>query len=144
MAFTVLVLHLLGASVWVGGHLVLLFGVLPGALKAHDPSIILTFEKRYERIGIPALLLQVVSGLWLAHRYVPGILDAFDFSDRLHSIVAWKLILLGATVVIGAHARLRIIPRLTPERLPLMAVHVAFITTIAVAMLIVGAAVRAF
>jgi len=144
MAFTVLILHLLGASVWVGGHLILLFGVLPGAIKAHDPSIILTFEKRYERVGIPALLLQVVTGLWLANRYVPGVLAAFDFSDRLHTIVAWKLILLGATVIIGAHARLRIIPQLSPERLPFMAVHVMLITTLAVAMLVFGAAVRAF
>ncbi|MBK7271345.1 MAG: hypothetical protein IPI07_18095 [Flavobacteriales bacterium] len=36
MVFLVLVLHLLGAAVWVGGHLVLSLTVLPGALRDRD------------------------------------------------------------------------------------------------------------
>ncbi|WKZ66749.1 MAG: hypothetical protein QY325_02230 [Flavobacteriales bacterium] len=40
-----LILHLLGASIWVGGHLVLLLTVLPGALKARDAERILAFER---------------------------------------------------------------------------------------------------
>ena len=63
---TLLFLHLLGAAIWVGGHLVLALGILPGALRRRDPQAIRAFEQVYERIGIPALLLQVVSGLWLA------------------------------------------------------------------------------
>jgi putative copper export protein len=53
------VLHLLGASVWVGGHLVLSLSVLPRALRARDPAIISEFESGLERLGIPALLVQV-------------------------------------------------------------------------------------
>lgn len=69
MAFIALVLHLLGATVWVGGHLVLLITVLPKALRDRNPHPVLEFEKPFERIGIPALVLQVITGLWLAHRY---------------------------------------------------------------------------
>lgn len=142
MGFLALILHLLGATVWVGGHLILLFTVLPSALAQRDPLILLNFEKRYERIGVPALLLQVITGIWMAHRYVPGILPAFDFGDRLQSLIAWKVILLVMIMLIGAHARFRIIPRLTQERLPLMAFHVLVVTILSVVLLVVGASVR--
>jgi hypothetical protein len=38
-------LHLVGASVWIGGHLVLATTILPRALRNRDPAIILDFEK---------------------------------------------------------------------------------------------------
>lgn len=43
----ILLLHLLGASVWVGGHLVLALGVLPGVLRQRDVAMLLAFESRY-------------------------------------------------------------------------------------------------
>ncbi|TXI80104.1 MAG: copper resistance protein CopD [Flavobacteriales bacterium] len=138
----ILILHLLGACIWVGGHLVLLFTILPKALREGDPGAVLRFEHGYERIGIPALLIQAVTGIWLAARYVPGIWPAFTFDDPLRSAVAIKLTLLFATLLTGLHARLRIIPRLVPERMSLLFVHVALVTIMAVAMLVVGAFIR--
>lgn len=143
MGYTVLlILHLLGATIWVGGHLVLLFTIVPGALAARDVERIRSFEHGYERIGIPALIVQVITGLLLAHRFVPGVWEAFTFADRLHTLVAVKLLLLLATAVVGAHARLWIIPRLNADRLPGLAVHVALVTILAVALLVCGALVR--
>ncbi len=52
---------LLGATVWTGGHLVLAIGFLPGALKSGDASLLRSVEERFERVGIPALLLQIAS-----------------------------------------------------------------------------------
>ncbi len=138
MPRVVLIVHLLGAAVWVGGHLVLLLSVLPKALRQRDASMILVFEERYERIGIPALLLQVASGLWLANRFVPGIWPAFAFQDPLQRMVAAKLLLLLATVALGAHARLRIIPRLTSQRLKALAWHILLINVLGLALLILG------
>ncbi|MBX2974092.1 MAG: CopD family protein [Flavobacteriales bacterium] len=138
----ILVLHLLGAAIWVGGHLVLLLTILPKALRERDPAPILRFEHGYERIGIPALLVQAVTGIWLAARYVPGLWPAFTFGDPLRSAVAIKLLLLLGTILTGLHARLRIIPRLTPDRMPLLAAHVTLVTLLAVAMLYMGAFIR--
>ena len=135
-------LHLLGASIWVGGHLVLLLGVLPRALRERDPSAVLRFESAFERIGIPALLVQAITGIWLASRYVPGLWPAFTFSDPLRSAVAIKLLLLAGTVLTGLHARLRVLPRLSPERMSFMALHVTLVTMMAVALLFVGAFIR--
>lgn len=66
-----LFLHLLGATVWVGGHLVLLLGVLPRAMRQRDPQPVRQFEQLYERIGIPALLIQIITGFWLASLWLP-------------------------------------------------------------------------
>ncbi|WKZ66750.1 MAG: hypothetical protein QY325_02235 [Flavobacteriales bacterium] len=79
----------------------------------------------------------------LAHHYVPGIINAFTFSDRVQAIVAAKILLLSATALVGTHARLRVIPRLTPDRLRGHAVHISLVTALAVALLVHGSLVRA-
>ena len=55
MHHILLIFHLLAATIWVGGHLILSIGLLPKALKERDPEIITNFEKSYEKIGLPAL-----------------------------------------------------------------------------------------
>ena len=62
----VIFLHVLAATVWTGGHLVLATTVLPRALRQRSPQRLLDFEQGYERIGMPALAIQVVTGLWIA------------------------------------------------------------------------------
>lgn len=135
-----LFLHLLGASVWVGGHLVLLFGVLPGALRQRDPQPVRHFEQLYERIGIPALLVQIVSGFWLASLWLPHA-QWFE-SSAMARLVQAKLVLLVATALLGAHARLALIPRLDAQRLPQLGVHIVLITLTAVAFVWVGSGFR--
>lgn len=51
--------------------------------------------------------------------------------------------LLGATALVGARARLRMILRLTAGRMPGPAVHVTLVTALAVAFLVLGGLVRA-
>ena len=110
-----LFLHLLGASVWVGGHLILALKILPAAWRARDPAPIRAFEQRYEALGIPALLLQVVSGLWLASNWLPP--SAWLSDTPLAALLRIKLGLLGLTLLLGAHARLRLIPHLRADNL---------------------------
>ena len=48
MLFKILVvLHILGATVWTGGHLILAATVLPQALKHRDPDLIHQFEEHW-------------------------------------------------------------------------------------------------
>src|SRR5690606_41856251 len=99
-----LFLHLLGASVWVGGHLVLLFSVLPGALKRRDVQPVRSFDQLYERVGIPALLIQIVTGVWMAGNWLP---HSQWFSDSpLAHLVQATLALRALTAVPAVHARL--------------------------------------
>lgn len=138
----ILVLHLLGATVWTGGHLILALGVLPGALRERDPRAILAFESRFERIGIPALVVQVLTGLWLAHRLVPDPALWLSLDGVFPRHVAAKLLLLAATLVLAVDARVRVIPRLTPERLPSLAWHIVAVTVLAVLFVVVGVGFR--
>lgn len=129
--------HVLGACIWVGGHLVLALSVLPKALKEKDPDVVRIFEERFERVGIPALILQTITGLRLAAIYV-DVKDWFSFSNVMYAHISVKLILLISTVILALHARLFIIPKLNRDNLSFLALHIIVITIIAVALMFTG------
>lgn len=137
-----ILLHVLAATIWTGGHLVLSVCVLPRALSEKDPGIIAAFEDRYEKIGLPALLVQVVTGLLLAMNHVPDMAEWFAFSGRKETLVAVKLVLLAATVVLALHARLRVLPTLNADRLRLLAWHIIPVTVLSVLFVVVGVLIR--
>lgn len=138
----VLLLHILGASVWTGGHLILATVILPRALKHRDVEGIRNFENAYEKIGIPALVLQIASGLWLAHCMLPEVSMWFQWSHPLGRLVAIKLTLLAITAALGIDARLRVIPRLGTHNLNTLAWHIIPVTILSVLFLIVGVSFR--
>lgn len=137
-----IILHLLGASVWVGGHLVLSLVVLPRALHARDASIVREFESGYERIGLPALALQVLTGVWLALHWVPDIRGWLAPASLQGWLVLVKLGLLAATLALAAHARFRLVPVLDAGALSSLAYHIVGVTLLGVAMLMTGVAIR--
>lgn len=137
-----LTLHLLGATVWVGGHAVLAFSILPQALAARDPAPLLGFEARFERIGMPALLAQVASGLWLAQHWLP-IGAWLDWGGSpIARLISAKLALLAATLALALNARLRVIPRLDAQRLPLLALHIHLVLALGIGFVVVGMLLR--
>lgn len=135
-------LHLLAATVWTGGHLVLALTVLPRALRLRSPQVLLDFEQGYEKLGMPALAIQVASGLWMALQLVPDWGRWFGPGTALERAVAVKLALLAGTALVAAHARLRVIPRLNARTLPLMAWHVAAVTLLSVGFVLTGISFR--
>ncbi len=138
----IVLLHVLGATIWTGGHLVLAITVLPRALRAKDPSIVQQFEEGYERLGIPALVLQLLTGVWLAYRLLPDPAAWFAFETPAAKHIFAKLVLLVLTLALALHARLRVIPRLSPERLPTLALHIVLVTVLAVLFVVVGVGIR--
>ena len=138
----VFALHLLAATVWTGGHLVLAFTVLPRALRQRSPQALLDFEQGYEHVGMPALIIQVATGLWMALQLVPDWGQWFSPDAPLERAVSLKLALLAATLLVAAHARLRVIPTLSARTLPLMAWHVAAVTLLSVGFVLTGLAFR--
>ena len=139
-----LIIHLLSASVWVGGHLLLVFVHLPQALKEKDPSIILNYEKKYEPVGMTALVLLVVTGILMAYKYGVSFEYWFQFASPIEKVVSTKLLLLFLTVAFALSAQFRVIPKLknNPNKLPEMAFHILSVTIIGVLMLIFGSYIR--
>lgn len=138
-----LILHLVSAAIWVGGHLLISIGYLPDAMSQNNPQLILAFEQRYEKIGMPALLLLVVTGIWMAMDF--GITPAkwFDFNTPLEIVVSLKLTLLLTTAAFAISAQKFAIPRLKAGgSMRPMAVHIICVTLIGVAMLILGSFMR--
>ncbi len=139
----VLLLHVLGATIWTGGHLVLSHVVLPAALRERSPERLLDFEGRFERVGMPALLVQAITGLILVHHYLPNTGDWFAFTHPVSHVLATKLTLLVLTLALALHARLRLVPALTPETLPRLAMHIRLVTLLSVLFVAAGVALRA-
>lgn len=133
------IVHVLGATVWVGGHIILATRYLPKALKDKDIVQLLNFEQQYEVLGIPALVIQVITGIWMAFIYQ---IQWFSFETVHYAIISVKLILLLITVLLALHSRLFIIPTLSPKKLPLLASHIILVTVIAVIMLYLGLSFR--
>lgn len=59
------IVHALAATVWTGGPLVLDLGVLPQAWREQSAQRIRDFEALLEPLGLTALAIQMVSGLWM-------------------------------------------------------------------------------
>ena len=101
-------------------------------LKEKSPERLIDFESVYETIGMPALIVQVVTGIMLAHRLLPNVSQWFNFANPVsHAIVA-KLTLLALTVGFAIDARFRVIPGLSKETLGVMAWHIVPVTLLSI------------
>jgi putative copper export protein len=138
----VVLIHVLFATIWVGGHLILCLGFLPRAIREKNPAIIQQFESKYEPIGLPSFLIQIVTGLWLGLFYDSRPWGWFSFKGSLAAHLALKVVLVILTLLLALHARFRIIPNLRPERMGMLAFHIIAVTVMGVLLLILGVSVR--
>jgi putative copper export protein len=137
----ILLIHILGATVWTGGHLVLALRILPGVLRTRSAAMLLDFERRYEALGMTALVLQVITGLWLAQRLVPvGMWLSLD--NPFSRMVVMKLVCLLLTVAFAIDARFRVLPRLRDDNVQTMVPHISGVTTLGVLFVVAGVGFR--
>lgn len=131
-------IHIIAATVWVGGHLVLSLCFLPKALQQNDFSVISHFEARYEKVGLPSLLILVLSGVYMAFVYSPSFFE-FDMTNHYTRHIVFKLVLLLITVCLAIHARFFLIPK---KKLRALALHIIAVTVVAVLFVLVGFSAR--
>lgn len=137
-----LILHLIAATIWVGGHLTLCTVFLPEALRKKDPSIILKFERKFEPLGMSALLTLVASGIWMAYDFGVTADTWFSFLGGFEKVVSLKLLLLFLTIICALIAQFIVIPNLNQYNLKAMAVLIITVTLTGVTMLILGTTLR--
>lgn len=135
-------LHLLGASVWIGGHAVLVAAVLPRALRRNEPERVIEFEHGYGKLGLSALVVQLVSGFWLANRWIGDWTRVFAEPTVQSHLVLSKLAVLVLTVALAGIAYHTVLPRLDKGMLGRFAVMAWATTALAVMMLILGVGIR--
>jgi len=139
--YAVLSLHLLGATIWTGGHLVLAVRILPRALRERKAATIQEFEGAFERLGLPALVLQVLTGLALAHRLL-GSPTNWLGDGGMARMVQLKLLFLLGTIALAIHAKTKLIPNLRDDNLAALAWHIRLVTVLAVLFVLAGANLR--
>ncbi|MCV6621429.1 MAG: CopD family protein [Cellvibrionaceae bacterium] len=136
---SLIIIHILAATIWTGGHIVLSLAVLPKVLKERSPERLLDFESAYEKIGMPALVAQIITGLLLAHHWLPEPSQWLNSANPIAQGIQYKLLLLGLTFCLALDARFRVIPRLSRANLWDMAWHIIAVTCLSIAFVIVGA-----
>ena len=138
----ILILHLLGATVWTGGHLILTLVVLPKALLSRNIDGLMQFEQLFERVGMPALMLQIITGFWMAYQLLPNIAAWFKLDNDFSILISLKLLLLLMTVLVALHARFYRIPRLSIHTLKGFSINIILVTLFSVAFVVVGTLFR--
>ncbi len=138
----VLIIHLLAATIWVGGHLLLAICYLPTALKKKDPHIILNFEKKFEVLGMYSLALLIITGIWMAYDFGITIETWFAFKSGFEKVISIKLILLFCTFFYAICAQFYVIPNLNENNINRIALIIISVTSIGVAMLVLGSTLR--
>ena len=116
--------------------------VLPQALREQSAQRIRDFEELFEPLGLTALAIQVITGLWMGWIYLPCYQGLFDTSNPIGMLIGTKLALLAATAALAVHARLRLIPQLSDSNLSGLAWHIRGITALAIAFVVVGGLIR--
>ena len=107
----------------------------------HSDLTVSEFEQSFERIGLPALAIQILTGLWLAHHLLGSPGNWFRDNPIAH-VVQVKLGLLALTLGLAVHARFRVIPKLSDDTLPTLAWHIRLVTLAAVLFVLAGASIR--
>ncbi|HWS47426.1 MAG TPA: hypothetical protein VN636_16305 [Acidimicrobiia bacterium] len=95
-----LFLHVLGATVWVGGQIALA-GVVPVVRRFAGPDALRAVAQRFQLIAWPAFALLVVTGIWNLFA-----VNASDQSSEYLTTLFVKLLLVGVS---GAAAATHIV-----------------------------------
>lgn len=138
----ILIIHLLGATIWTGGHLILVSVILPKAIATANIDALLQFEQQFEKVGMPALAVQIVTGLWMAYQLIPDIKAWFAFDNDLSVLISAKLLLLLLTLLVALHARFYRIPKLSVNTLKAFSANIILVTLFSVSFVIVGTLFR--
>ena len=128
------VFHIIGAATLAGGHLIFALGIVPGALRNKDADALRAYSKAFTPVGHAALLVQLITGIWLAVPYFQG-------RQAGVQLVEAKFLVLFLIIVITLHLKVRVAKKL-PDSIGLFAGHVMANATLAVVLLVLGAGLR--
>ena len=131
-------LHVLAATVWVGGHLIIALSYLPEAVRRGNIGIFLEFEKRYgAKLGVPSLLVAGITGLAMAHSYTGWFSATWPIGIK---IVLFAVIVLN--MVIARRELHKSIGTSSNPSLMRLAVHIVIVTAASILLVIMGWTLR--
>lgn len=138
----ILIIHLLAATIWVGGHLILAIRYVPKAITTKSLEELSIFRKNFEPIGIPSLLTLIITGILMAYDFNIPFEKWFSFENSIEKIVSVKIILLLISLSLAFITTKYILPFIDKLSPFLLYFIIFLVTTIAVTMFILGSLVR--
>ena len=137
-----LIIHLLAATIWVGGHLLLLLRYVPKAIKSKSLEELSAFRKNFEPVGMPSLFILIITGILMAYDYNITFEKWFLFENSIEKIVSIKLILLFISLTLAFITIKFVLPSINKISPFILYFIIFLVTTIAVIMLVLGSLVR--
>ncbi len=134
----IVLIHILAATIWTGGHLILSLAVLPKAIKNKSLAMLKNFEASFWKIGITALVLQFLTGIFLAFHYMPHFSEWFSFKVPVSHLVVTKLTLLIITAVLVFRAKVSGFKNVSEHNLKPLTIHIIVMTVISVVFVFLG------
>lgn len=135
-------LHVLGACVWIGGLAALMYTTLPAALRRTDPERVIEVARGFGRLGLGALVVQLLTGFWLAHRWIADWSRVISEPTPQTHLILSKITLLGMTVALAGFTYHHALPRIAEGRLRHFAVLSVLTAVLAILMLAIGVGIR--
>jgi uncharacterized membrane protein len=143
MLYKILViLHILGAAILVGTNLVMMLSVIPKAKKANDVGVIRGYLGGVGQMGVHALAVQFITGLWLASPQFKGISAAFEMKEVFATHVVAKVVIMIVITALIIVLRRKIAPNLTMDNLGGFTATVGLVTLLGIAMVALGVGLR--
>jgi hypothetical protein len=136
------IIHILGAAILVGTNLILMLSVIPKAKKAGDIGIIRGYLGGVGQMGVHALAVQLITGLWLASPQFKGISAAFQMKEVFATHVVAKVVIMILITALVIVMRRKIAPKLSMETLGGFTTTVGTLTILAIAMVALGVGLR--
>ena len=137
-----LIIHLLAATIWVGGHLILLLRYVPKAIKSKSLEELSLFRKNFEPIGMPSLFILIITGIMMAYDFNVSIDKWFSFENSIEKIISIKLILLLISLTLAFITLKFVLPSINKLSPFLLYFIIFLVTIIAITMLILGSLIR--
>ncbi len=129
--------HVIAATVWVGGHLIVALAYLPEAVKRRNLDTLLDFERRYaKRIGVPSLLISGATGLAMAYSYTGWFGQVWPIGVK---VILFAILVLN--IVLARHALHRAVSDHVGNTTR-FAIHVIVVTVISILFVVMGWAIR--
>lgn len=138
----ILIIHLLAATIWVGGHLLLLLRYVPKAIKSKSLEELSAFRKSFEPVGMPSLFILIITGILMAYDYNIIFEKWFLFENSIEKIVSIKLILLFISLTLAFITIRFVLPSINKISPFILYFIIFLVTIIAVTMLVLGSLVR--
>ena len=140
----IVLLHILTATISVGGHLIMISTYLLESVQKKNPKILLAFIKKFGIIGNPSLIILILTGLYMGYEMLPSLSDLFSFKNHLDTLVSIKLILLLLLGILIANIKLQLVPKVkkNSKYLNILALNIVLLTFVAVLFVVTGLSFR--